>query len=156
MGFRNDHAADSSLRRWQLVELDFSPIIRHATGDIPITALGFTWTVDRVVEVANLADLGGVLTGGTVRLSDIDGTLIAIMRATGGGQNVTVTIYDAWFSDANATAVPDDVTTRAAGKIVSARKVTSGANCVLELTLGPTAQMENMIPTTLWSALSKA
>lgn len=134
------HATDVSVRKWNLVELFFSPVLRLATCDFDVVALTHTWLGrssgnGRPCNVPSIAMQGGVFTSATVQLADGDEVIYTILKATNGGQGVPVNIWEAWFDATNETAIPDATQLRAAGKIDASSKDETSGNDLVELAI---------------------
>lgn len=156
------HARDASVRKWNLIELGFVSPVYLATCDFNVDALSHIWfggkgdgfSYGRPCNVASITVKGGVLSEAQVEIADADNFLIGQLRAANGGQGILVTIYEAWFDLTNATAVPDATRLRAAGKIDSVVKDTSGDTDLVTLRLvGAGRGSKAYIPPRLLSAL---
>lgn len=161
MGYLEDHVHDVSIRKWNLIELQFSPTIRLATGDFDVVALSNTWlarlsTNGRPCGVSLISMQGGTLSSGTIQIPDADDVIFTILRATNGGQGVGVNIWEAWFGAANESAVPDATQLRAAGKINSSLKDNSAGTDLVTINLVGQGRGANVyVPPRLVAALTK-
>lgn len=156
------HARDASVRKWNLIEIDFASPAYLATCDFNVDALSHIWygtkgdgfSYGRPCNVKSITVQGGSLSEAQVELADADNFLIGQLRAANGGQGVLVTIYEAWFDLSNLSAVPDATRLRAEGKIDSVIKDASGGTDLVTLRLvGAGRGAKAYIPPRLLSAL---
>lgn len=158
MTYIDDHAKDASIRKWYLIEIQFTPTLRLATCDFDVVALsniflGRTSGNGRPCNVQAISAQGGVLNSAAIQIADADSVVFAKLRATNGGQGVGVNIWEAWFDLANESAVPDATLLRAAGKINSTQ---GGGTELLTINLvGQGKGSSVYVPPRLISALTK-
>jgi hypothetical protein len=157
-----DHAGDRAVRKWHLVEVQFSPTpLRVTTADFDITALSHLWKATRqtggsLTEVSNLSLRGNALQSGTVRLSDEQHALYAVLKTAGGGRKTPVRVWEAWFAPTNESAIPDGTVLRASSVISKASKDMSGGRNLVVLELGSEGTIgKSQIPRRLITSVLK-
>lgn len=161
MSYRDDHARDASVRKWNLIEIQFTPTLRLATCDFDVVALSNVWLGrtlgnGRPCNVASISMQGGVMNSAVIQIPDADNLIFGILRGLGGGQGVGVNIFESWFDAANETSTPDGTYPRAAGQIDSAEKDSTGGTDLLTINiLGVGKGSSGYLPPRLMSALTK-
>lgn len=121
------------------IVLSPSAIQYWTDSDIPITALGQTWTPNGIV-VSNLVYQGPSITGGSITIQNADYQMSGLIYNPLSVRNVPVDIYEAWFDPTVTSAnVPGglgvDVKYLFSGIINSGSLSRSGTNCTATYTL---------------------
>jgi hypothetical protein len=160
-GYIESHVHDVSVRKWNLIGLAFDTPLRFATGDFDVVWDGHVWLArlssgGRPCGVSSIQMQGGVLVSGAIQVPDANHAVFTLLRATNGGEGIAVTIWEAWFDAANASAVPDDVRLRASWKIDSPSKDESGGNDLVEIKLVSAGALNVYVPSRLVTDLTKA
>jgi hypothetical protein len=161
VSYRDDHARDASILKWNLIEIQFTPTLRLATSDFDIVALsniflGRASGNGRPCSVQSISAQGGVLNSAVIVITDADNLVFGKLRATGGGQGIGVNVWEAWFAPTNKTAIPEATYIRAAGKIDSSNKDSSSGTDLVTINLVGAGKGSNVyVPPRLASALTK-